>query len=253
MILFCICNMASVTSVRQQDEKKGEDGGAKMTLSVGHSAGGMKGMPKLMPLAKFKLVFLGDQGVGKTSIISYFTKGALDSSDYQATVGIDFMSKTMYLEDRAVRLQLWDTAGQERFRTLIPSYIRDCDVAVIVYDITSRASFLNTHQWIQDVKEERGKDVIIAVVGNKIDLSGRRQVTQEEGQRFALKENVQFIETSAKAGFNIKALFRQIAQTLPTEKEDFGAEVESNFIDITLRSVDKGVAPREDELSGCGC
>jgi len=163
------------------------------------------------------------------------------------------MSKTMYLEDRAVRLQLWDTAGQERFRTLIPSYIRDCDVAVIVYDISSRASFLNTQQWIQDVKEERGKNVIIAVVGNKIDLSGRRQVTQEEGQRAALKANVQFIETSAKAGFNIKALFRQIAQTLPTEKENDGAENDSNFIDITLRSVDVKGQPKEESLGTCGC
>ena len=97
--------------------------------------------PKLMPLVKYKVVFLGDQGVGKTSIVSSFTRGALDSTEYQATIGIDFMSKTMYLEDRAIRLQLWDTAGQERFRTLIPGYIRDCDVAVVVYDITSTLSF----------------------------------------------------------------------------------------------------------------
>ena len=171
---------------------------------------------------------------------------------YQATVGIDFMSKTMYLEDRAVRLQLWDTAGQERFRTLIPSYIRDCDVAVVVYDITNRASFVNTQQWILDVKEERGPNVIIVLVGNKIDLSGRRQVTQEEGQRAALKSNVQFIETSAKAGFNIKALFRQIAQTLPTHKEDEDASDANNFIDITLRSTDSTSRGQSGSDEGCG-
>ena len=88
-------------------------------------------------VTKYKLVFLGDQSVGKTSIVTRFMYDTFDSS-YQATIGIDFLSKTMYLEDRTVRLQLWDTAGQERFRSLIPSYIRDSSVAVIVYDITSK-------------------------------------------------------------------------------------------------------------------
>ena len=92
-------------------------------------------------VTKYKLVFLGDQSVGKTSIVTRFMYDTFDST-YQATIGIDFLSKTMYLEDRTVRLQLWDTAGQERFRSLIPSYIRDSSVAVIVYDITSKFIFL---------------------------------------------------------------------------------------------------------------
>jgi small GTP-binding protein len=131
--------------------------------------------PNISPLAKYKLVFLGDQGVGKTSIITRFMYDSFDKN-YQATIGIDFLSKTMYLEDRTVRLQLWDTAGQERFRSLIPSYIRDSSVAVVVYDITNRASFLNTSKWIEDVRNERGNDVIIILVGNKTDLSEKRQV-----------------------------------------------------------------------------
>jgi GTPase SAR1 family protein len=82
---------------------------------------------------------LGDQGTGKTSIIKAFMYGSFDHN-YQATIGIDFLSKTMYLDDRTVRLQIWDSAGQERFRSLIPSYIRDSSVAVVVYDITSRGA-----------------------------------------------------------------------------------------------------------------
>ncbi len=137
----------------------------------------------------------------------------------------------MYLEDRTVRLQLWDTAGQERFRSLIPSYIRDSSVAVVVYDITSkhytfrlilrlttfvdRASFLNTSKWIEDVRNERGNDVIIILVGNKTDLSEKRQVSVEEGEDKSSKEGIMFIESSAKAGFNIKALFRKLATALP--------------------------------------
>ncbi|KYN30053.1 Ras-related protein Rab-6A [Trachymyrmex cornetzi] len=133
----------------------------------------------------------------------------------QATIGIDFLSKTMYLEDRTVRLQLWDTAGQERFRSLIPSYIRDSTVAVVVYDITNANSFHQTSKWIDDVRTERGSDVIIMLVGNKTDLSDKRQVSTEEGERKAKELNVMFIETSAKAGYNVKQLFRRVAAALP--------------------------------------
>ncbi|PNH04720.1 Ras-related protein RABH1b [Tetrabaena socialis] len=174
----------------------------------------MSGGPTTSPLAKYKLVFLGDQSVGKTSIITRFMYDKFDNT-YQATIGIDFLSKTMYLEDRTVRLQLWDTAGQERFRSLIPSYIRDSSVAVVVYDITNRQSFLNTARWIQEVRTERGNDVIIFLVGNKTDLIDKRQVSIEEGDAKARELNVNFIETSAKAGLNIKALFRKIAAALP--------------------------------------
>ena len=100
------------------------------------------------------------------------------------------------------------------------------------------------------MKEERHSDVIIALVGNKIDLSSARQVTKEDGQRFALKEDVQFIETSAKAGFNIKALFRQIAQTLPEDKDD--SSEKSNFIDITLKTVEPDARVDQD-MGTCGC
>eukprot|EP00755_Sulcionema_specki_P029039 Sspe_Gene.91268::Locus_62727_Transcript_1_1_Confidence_1.000_Length_804::g.91268::m.91268/K07893/RAB6A; Ras-related protein Rab-6A len=166
------------------------------------------------PVSKYKLVFLGDTHVGKTSIITRFMYDTFDRQ-YQATIGIDFLSKTMHLEDRSVRLQLWDTAGQERFRSLIPSYIRDSSVAVIVYDISCRQSFLNTATWLEDVRAERGDNVIVVLVGNKTDKSDSREVTLEEGEQKSKELGVMFIETSAKAGFNIRALFRKIANALP--------------------------------------
>ncbi|CAG9467229.1 unnamed protein product [Pedinophyceae sp. YPF-701] len=170
--------------------------------------------PHISPMSKYKLVFLGDQSVGKTGIITRFMYDKFDSA-YQATIGIDFLSKTMYLEDRTVRLQLWDTAGQERFRSLIPSYIRDSSVAVVVYDISSKQSFLNTTRWVEEVRAERGSDVLVVLVGNKTDLMDSRQVTGEEGEARAKELGAMFLETSAKAGFNIKALFRKIAAALP--------------------------------------
>lgn len=121
----------------------------------------------------------------------------------------------MYLEDRTVRLQLWDTAGQERFRSLIPSYIRDSSVAVVVYDITSQKSFQQTRKWVDDVRGERGSDVIIVLVGNKTDLNDKREVTTQQGEDEAKKHNLMFIETSAKVGHNVKPLFKRIAQALP--------------------------------------
>merc|ERR1719145_578532 len=160
---------------------------------------GLGRMGGLSGLNKYKLVFLGEQAVGKTSIITQFMYDTFETN-YQATIGIDFLSKTLHLDDRTVRLQLWDTAGQERFRSLIPSYIRDSSGAIVVYDITNRSSFNNTSKWIEDVRAERGNDVVIVLVGNKTDLADRRQVSSEEGEEKAKENAVMFIEASAKMG-----------------------------------------------------
>ncbi|KAF4086384.1 hypothetical protein AMELA_G00105090 [Ameiurus melas] len=199
------------------------------------------------PLRKFKLVFLGEQSVGKTSLITRFMYDSFDNT-YQATIGIDFLSKTMYLEDRTVRLQLWDTAGQERFRSLIPSYIRDSTVAVVVYDVTNVNSFQLTSKWIEDVRTERGSDVIIMLVGNKTDLEEKRQILVEEGEQRAKELNVMFIETSAKTGSNVKQLFRRVAAALPG-MENLDEMNKEGMIDIKL---DKVQEPPASE-SSCSC
>ncbi|CAF1872850.1 unnamed protein product [Brassica napus] len=208
-------------------------------------------MAPVSALAKYKLVFLGDQSVGKTSIITRFMYDKFDNT-YQATIGIDFLSKTMYLEDRTVRLQLWDTAGQERFRSLIPSYIRDSSVAVIVYDVASRQSFLNTAKWIDEVRTERGSDVIVVLVGNKTDLVDKRQVSIEEAEAKARELNVIFIETSAKAGFNIKALFRKIAAALPG-METLSSTKQEDMVDVNLKSSNANASSAQQQSGGCSC
>ncbi|KAL1844516.1 hypothetical protein VTK73DRAFT_2378 [Phialemonium thermophilum] len=197
------------------------------------------------PLKKFKLVFLGEQSVGKTSLITRFMYDSFDNM-YQATIGIDFLSKTMYLEDRTVRLQLWDTAGQERFRSLIPSYIRDSSVAVVVYDVSNAKSFQNTRKWIDDVRAERGNDVIIVLVGNKTDLPNR-EVTTQQGEEEARKNNLMFVETSAKLGHNVKTLFKRIAQALPgMDGADAAAQAANQVIDVKTN-------PAQPASEGCSC
>nr|XP_023019466.1 ras-related protein Rab6-like [Leptinotarsa decemlineata] len=194
---------------------------------------------------KYKLVFLGEQSVGKTSLITRFMYDSFDTS-YQATIGIDFLSKTVYLKDRTIRLQLWDTAGQERFRSLIPSYIRDSAVAVIVYDITNMYSFEYTTKWIDEVRRERGRNIVIILVGNKVDLENFREVSVEEAEQRAKENNIVFIETSAKVGYNIKQLFRRIGEALPK-------------IDPTLQASEKneeiilGESERKDMNNQCIC
>ncbi|KAL5489941.1 RYH1 [Sanghuangporus weigelae] len=200
------------------------------------------------PLKRTKIVLLGDQSVGKTSLITRFMYDTFDNT-YQATIGIDFLSKTMYLEDRTVRLQLWDTAGQERFRSLIPSYIRDSSVAIVVYDITNRQSFLSTTRWIDEVRSERGNDVIIVLVGNKADLSDKRQIGLEEAQKQADDLSIMFMETSAKAGHNVKSLFKKIAMSLPGMENNAAATTsENNKVDVTKPSENE-----VPEAANCQC
>jgi len=185
------------------------------------------------------------------------------------TVGIDFVSKTIYLEDRIVRLQLWDTAGQEQFRSLIPSYIRDSSVAIVVYDITDRASFLSTDEWIDNVRTERGNDVVIVLVGNKTDLQEKRQVSTSEGELKARQFRAMFIESSAKAGFNVKPLFRKLALALPPSEVSgstsstisngasaVGQAPQAQAVDVKLRTKSTIIlkAPTtEEEKSPCNC
>uniref|UniRef100_A0A8C9WH42 RAB41, member RAS onco family n=1 Tax=Scleropages formosus TaxID=113540 RepID=A0A8C9WH42_SCLFO len=151
-------------------------------------------------------------------------------------------------EETRVRLQLWDTAGQERFRSLIPSYIRDSTIAVVVYDITNLNSFQQTSKWIDDVRTERGSDVIIMLVGNKTDLADKRQITAEEGEQRAKELNVMFIETSAKTGYNVKQLFRRVAAALPG-MDSTPEKSKEDMIDIKLeRTADHPVTE-----SSCSC
>lgn len=181
------------------------------------------------PYLRYKLVFLGDQSVGKTSIITRFMYDTFDTS-YQATIGIDFLTKVMYLDDRTIRLQLWDTAGQERFRSLIPSYIRDSSVAVVVFDITSVKSFNEASKWIEDVKAQREDNVILFLVGNKLDLAAQRQVSVEEAEKKAADYNMTYIETSAKMGQNVKTLFKKVALKLvPEASQNSGSEQNITF------------------------
>jgi Ras-related protein Rab-6A len=165
-----------------------------------------------MPPAVHRVIVLGDSAVGKTSIINQFIYGAVQAQ-HQPTVGIDFFSKTLIAGDSQVRLQIWDTAGQERFHSLIPSYIRDATVAVLVYDITSQSTFESVKGWHQRTLDLASP--AFAVVGNKVDLEGARAVAGAEARAYAESIGALFFETSAATALHVAELFDRIV-AIPT-------------------------------------
>ena len=154
---------------------------------------------------KFKIIFLGDPGVGKSSIINRFSQDKFDST-YQATIGLDFHTKNIMIGNQTIKLLLYDTAGQEKFRSLIPMYIRDANIIIIVYDISNKETFNHTSFWINEIKDLKKEDAIIALVGNKNDVENKA-VDIEEGKGLAKEKGYIFKEVSAKTGANIEALF----------------------------------------------
>ena len=146
----------------------------------------------------FKILLIGDAGVGKSSILLRFTDDAFEEH-LASTIGVDFKVKTVTIGGSTVKLTIWDTAGQERFRTLTSSYYRGCHGVILTYDVNDRQTFTNLKQWLEEVDMySTSQSSAKMLVGNKIDVGGR-EVTVEEATDFARKQAMMFIETSAKS------------------------------------------------------
>ena len=157
-----------------------------------------------------KIIFVGDSGVGKTTMINRINNEEFKDLN-ESSVGIDYYSKNIKFGGEELTLQIWDTAGQEKYRGLIPTYARNAVLAFIIYDISSKKSFENLTEWINYLNSIEKMPMIIC--GNKIDLFDDRQVTKEEGEEFAKKNNVVFFEVSAKTNENMNyMLYRSIAE-----------------------------------------
>ena len=167
----------------------------------------METLPQINPeIPKYKLIFLGDQSVGKSCILNRFMNDTF-TEEYQATIGLDFQSKNVQIDNQDIHLLLYDTAGQEKFRALIPMYTRDANIILLVYDISSKDSFVHLTDWLNDLTTINKDEVIFAVVGNKIDLEEQRVVKLEEGENFAKEHDFIFAEVSAKTGDGFSELF----------------------------------------------
>ena len=175
----------------------------------------------------YKIIFLGDQCVGKSSILNRFYQDKFEP-DYQATIGLDFHSKNVSINGTSVRLLLYDTAGQEKFKSLIPMYIRDANIIIVVYDITSKDSFVHTDHWVNETKDLKREDAIFVLVGNKIDLEDKRVLETKEAENFANEKGFLFYEVSAKSGQGIQELFENQIFPEMARKFKLGDEEEVN-------------------------
>lgn len=162
----------------------------------------------------FKILTIGDAGVGKSSILLRFTDDSFDDH-IQSTIGVDFKVKHMDVMDKRVKLTVWDTAGQERFRTLTSSYYRGAQGVIMVYDVTRRDSFENLDTWLKEIKlysPNNGEGVVKLLVGNKIDLE--RRVPREEAEAWARRNGMLFLEASAKTRTGIRQCFMEVVQKI---------------------------------------
>lgn len=178
----------------------------------------------------FKLLLIGDSGVGKSCILLRFADDTFSES-YISTIGVDFKIRTLTINEKRVKLQIWDTAGQERFRTLTTAYYRSAHGIVLVYDVNDRETFFHVENWLQEVGRYASNDVHKILVGNKCDILDKREVQYETARVYAEKLQFSFLESSAKDRTNVDKVFNIMASELINglgETTDSVVEEESN-------------------------
>ena len=189
----------------------------------------------------FKLVLIGDSGVGKTNILTRYTKNEFSLAT-QTTVGVEFGSKIIKKNDKLIKLQIWDTAGQERYKSITSAYYKGSKGAFVVYDISRKPTFENVDKWIGELKTNASEDVLIMLVGNKSDLEDKREVQIDEVKKKAEQYKIAFCETSALEGKNIEQAFDSLIDEIAkkVEKEKLSeVKVIKESIPITLDTNEK--------------
>ncbi|GAB4849171.1 Ras- protein RABA2a [Ancistrocladus abbreviatus] len=157
----------------------------------------------------FKVVLIGDSGVGKSNLLSRFTRNEF-CLESKSTIGVEFATRTLQVEGRTIKAQIWDTAGQERYRAITSAYYRGALGAVLVYDVTKPITFDNVSRWLKELRDHADANIVIMLIGNKTDLKHLRAVATEDAQSFAEKEGLSFIETSALEATNVEKAFQVI-------------------------------------------
>ena len=184
----------------------------------------------------FKLIVIGDSGVGKSCLTNNAVKNIFDES-YNATVGFEFFTFNVKMNNKVIKLQIWDTCGQELYRSLITNFYRNSSLAIMVYAINSRESFENIEMWLRELRTHSNPDAKVFLIGNKIDLESERKVSKEEGEKFCKDNKLNgFMESSAKTGVNAQNIFIKAAQALyddyiiyQKKTEESGGTIQNNF------------------------
>ncbi|CAF0791332.1 unnamed protein product [Didymodactylos carnosus] len=214
-------------------------------------------MVRAQPDAQFKILLIGDSGVGKTCIMFRFADN-MYTETFTPTIGIDFKIKTVRVRDKTVKLQLWDTAGQEKFYNITRSYYRNADAILLVYDRTEAVTFQNIARWMRNIDENvsHPDDVVRILVGNKSDLQNRLIITSNEGKALADKYKVDFFETSAKSETspNVNKMFYYLTEKLLDQRANKSStSIEQSDLTERTASINIGTSTYRQFLGNTCC
>eukprot|EP00730_Choanoeca_flexa_P000278 TRINITY_DN10128_c0_g1_i1.p1 TRINITY_DN10128_c0_g1~~TRINITY_DN10128_c0_g1_i1.p1 ORF type:complete len:203 (+),score=62.80 TRINITY_DN10128_c0_g1_i1:113-721(+) len=179
----------------------------------------------------FKLLLIGDSGVGKSCLLLRFADDTYTES-YISTIGVDFKIRTIELDGKTIKLQIWDTAGQERFRTITSSYYRGAHGIIVVYDVTDKDSFDNVKQWLQEIERYACENVNKLLVGNKSDLTTKKVVDYATAKDFAEEKGIPFLETSAKNASNVEQAFLTMAAEIKTRMGPSAVQADTKKVQL---------------------
>ena len=183
----------------------------------------------------FKIVLIGDSGVGKSNLLSRFTRNEFDLES-RTTIGVEFATRSIPVENKTVKAQIWDTAGQERFRAITNAYYRGAVGALLVYDIAKHMTYESVERWLKELRDHADGNIVVMLVGNKCDLRHLRAVPTEEAQAFAEKNELIFIETSALDSTNVedafKSIVNEIFQLVHTNRQNDSPDLMDKAIEI---------------------
>ncbi|KAL2096543.1 hypothetical protein ACEWY4_008691 [Coilia grayii] len=201
----------------------------------------------------FKLLLIGDSGVGKSCLLLRFADDTYTES-YISTIGVDFKIRTIEMDGKTVKLQIWDTAGQERFRTITSSYYRGAHGIIIVYDVTDQESFNNVKQWLEEIDRYACENVSKLLVGNKSDLASRKVVDFTTAKEFATSLNIHILETSAKNASNVEKAFLTMASEIQKRIGTDNVQNENVKMGTKINSAPLwpgGEKPKAEDASTC--
>ena len=181
----------------------------------------------------FKILLIGDLGVGKSCVILRYVEGDFPGN-IMSSIGVDFKTKQIEFDDHSIKMQIWDTAGHEKFRTITTSYYKSAQAIIILYDITQKSSFDHIRNWITEIDKFGKQGVLKVIVGNKLDLENNRKISKEDAENLALKYGVKLWEVSAKDNTNIEEMFVDTIKTLLEKNSKIISESSSMGNNIKL-------------------
>ncbi|XP_046899568.1 RAB11a, member RAS oncogene family, like [Hypomesus transpacificus] len=190
----------------------------------------------------FKVVLIGDSGVGKSNLLSRFTRNEFNLES-KSTIGVEFATRSIQVESKTVKAQIWDTAGQERYRAITSAYYRGAVGALLVYDIAKHLTYENAERWLKELQDHADSNIVIMLVGNKSDLRHLRAVPTDEAKAFAEKHGLSFLETSALDSSNVElafqtiltAIYNIVSQRQMSGRSDADFSPSSNVVPITVQ------------------